>query len=98
MNTKLRVDIRLFGNDEDLKAYADITLRVKFGEITIRRFKVLWDEEKQKPWVAFPQVQYYQGFSAKYFPLLNTNKRVESYIKNQILKAYRDAFNKSSKK
>lgn len=86
MYSKPRIDIRLFGGDDDLKAYADVTFRVKFGEITIRRFKVLQGETK--PWVSLPQVQYYQGFTKRYIPLLNLNKRVETYINNQILKAY----------
>ncbi len=95
---RLKVIIRLFGRDDTLKAYADVSFRVKFGEITISRFKVLWDESKRKHWVAFPQVQYFQGFSTKYHSILNTNQRVEIYIKNQILKAYKNAINKSSRK
>lgn len=87
MNKGIKVDIRLFGNDDNLKAFADITLRVKFGEITIRRFKIL--EGKKKPWVAFPQIQYYPFLTVKYVNLLNMNKRVEDYIKNQILNEYR---------
>lgn len=86
---KVGIEIRLLRNCDDLKAYADVTLRVKFGEITIRRFKVL--QGKTKPWVSFPQVQYYQRFSVKYANLINSNRRVEDYIKNQILKAYRIA-------
>jgi DNA-binding cell septation regulator SpoVG len=83
-------------NCDNLLAYADVTLRVKFGEITIRRFKVL--EGSGKPWVAFPQVQYYHLLSAKYFGLLKMNKRVEDYLSNQILKAYRNAVRNSNAK
>lgn len=95
MNTKMKIEIRLLKDCGDLKAYADITIRVKFGEITIKRFKVLARETK--PWISFPQVQYSQGFSTRYLPLLNLNKRVETYITNQILKAYRNAIDRSAK-
>lgn len=94
MDYKLKVNIRLFGNNDDLKAFADVTLRVKFGEITIKRFKVL--QGKTRPWVAFPQIQYYNLFSPKYAGLLHMNKRVEEYIKNQILKAYHNAIKKKN--
>ena len=92
MDHKLKVNIRLFGNNEDLKAFADVTFRVKFGEITIRRFKVIQGEKK--PWVAFPQVQYLTFFNTKYADLLSMNKRVEDYIKNQILNEYRKKINR----
>lgn len=91
MNTNLKVEIRLFKGDDDLKAFADVTLRVKFGEITIRRFKIIQGEKK--PWVAFPQVQYLTFFNTKYADLLSMNKRVEDYIKNQILNEYRKKIN-----
>lgn len=93
MDYKLKVNIRLFGNNEDLKAFADVTLRVKFGEITIKRFKVL--QGKTRPWVAFPQVQYMTFLSTKYANLLGMNKRVEEYIKNQILNEYRKKINRN---
>ena len=89
MDHKPKIEIRLFGRNEDLKAYADVTFRVKFGEITIKRFKVL--QGKKKLWVAFPQVQYFKFVSAKYINLLHMNKRVEDYLSNQILKAYKNA-------
>ena len=91
MNTNLKVEIRLFKGNDDLKAFADVTLRVKFGEITIRRFKIIQGEKK--PWVAFPQVQYLTFFNTKYADLLSMNKRVEDYIKNQILNEYRKKIN-----
>ena len=94
--TKPKITIRLLRNCENLLAYADVTLRVKFGEITIRRFKVL--EGSKRPWVAFPQVQYYRLLSAKYVGLLKMNKRVEDYLSNQILKAYRNAVKNSNAK
>jgi len=88
----LNVEIRLFKGDDDLKAFADVTFRVKFGEITIRRFKIIQGEKK--PWVAFPQVQYMTFLNTKYVDLLGMNKRVEDYIKNQILNAYRKKINR----
>ena len=93
---KPQITIRLLKNCDNLLAYADVTLRVKFGEITIRRFKVL--EGGKKPWVAFPQVQYYRLLSPKYVGLLKMNKRVEDYLSNQILKAYRNAVKNSDAK
>lgn len=84
---KLKVNVRLFKGDDDLKAFADVSFRVKFGEITIRRFKIIQGEKK--PWVAFPQVQYFPFLKAKYVDLLSMNKRVEDYIKNQVLNEYR---------
>jgi DNA-binding cell septation regulator SpoVG len=95
VGTSIKVDIRLLEDSEDLLAYADVTFRVKFGEITIRRFKVLQGEKK--PWVAFPQIQYYQFLKARYVNLLNMNKRVEDYIKNQVLKAYRHVVREAQK-
>jgi DNA-binding cell septation regulator SpoVG len=94
--TKPKITIRRLKNCDNLLAYADVTLRVKFGEITIRRFKIL--EGDQKPWVAFPQVQYYHLLSVKYVGLLKMNKRVEDYLSNQILKAYRNAVRNTSAK
>ena len=96
MDQKIKINIRLYGGNEGLKAFADVTFRVKFGEITIHRFKVL--QGKNKVWVAFPQVQYFPFVSARYKDLLHMNKRVEDYIKNQILKAYKSAINRSVKK
>jgi len=92
MNTNLKVEIRLFKGDDDLKAFADVTFRVKFGEITIRRFKIIQGEKKA--WVAFPQVQYLTFLNTKYADLLSMNKRVEDYIKNQILNEYRKKINR----
>ncbi len=94
--TKPRITIRLLKDCENLLAYADVTYRVKFGEITITRFKVL--EGKKKPWVAFPQVQYDRFFSTRYLNLLKTNKRVEQYLSNQILLAYKKAIDSSTKR
>lgn len=87
MSRGLKVSIRLFGNDPSLKAFADVAIRVRFGEITIRRFKVL--QSDGKPWVAFPQVQYNHLLENRYANLLIMNKRIEDYLKNQILNAYR---------
>jgi DNA-binding cell septation regulator SpoVG len=89
MTRGLKVTIGQLNSESELKAFADVTFRVKFGEITVRRFKILQGEAR--PWVAFPQIQYYQGFSAKYVNLLHMNQRVQDLIKNQIIKAYRDA-------
>lgn len=92
MTRGIKVEIRLFGSDDDLKAFADVTFRVKFGEITIRRFKVL--QAEKKVFVAFPQVQYQQFLERRYVNLLHMNDRVEKYIKNQILTAYGNATRK----
>jgi len=92
----IKVDIRRYGGDDNLKAFADVTIRVKFGEITIQGFKILQGEKK--PFVAFPQIQYAKLLSVKYKNLLHMNKRVEDYIKNQILKEYRNAIDKNKKK
>ena len=97
MKSKPIIGIRLYKGNDTLKAYADVTFRVKFGEVTIKRFKVLLDE-KGKPWVAPPQIQYIKYLMPKYINLLHMNKRVETYLTNQILKAYRNAVRKSSKK
>lgn len=86
------MQIRRYGGDDDLKAFADVTFRVKFGEVTIRRFKILQGEKKL--FVAFPQVQYRQFLEMRYVNLLNMNDRVEKYVKNQIMKAYRNAIRK----
>ncbi len=51
------VAIKLFENCGDLKAFADLTIPTKYGEITIHRFKVL-QAGKKRPWVAFPQISY----------------------------------------
>ncbi len=85
----IKIVIRRYKGDEDLKAFADVTIRVKFGEITIKRFKILQGDKK--PFVAFPQVQYTQMLQTKYMNLLHMNKRVEDYMKNQILTEYRNA-------
>ncbi len=96
MNSKIKVVIRRVKDTEPLLAFADITLRVKFGEITIKRFKILENDSK-KPWVAFPQAQYQTFLSTKYINLLHMNKRVEDYIKNQIMKEYKNAIKYSKK-
>ncbi len=85
----IKVDIRRYRGDDDLKAFADVTIRVKFGEITIQGFKILQGEKK--PFVAFPQIQYTQFLQTKYKNILHMNKRVEDFIRNQIIKAYRSA-------
>lgn len=95
MESKPKIGIRLVKDAGELKAFADVTLRVKFGEITVLRFKVLQGEEK--PWVAFPQLQYLSGLSTKYVSLLRMNKRVEQYLSNLILQECGKASNKHPK-
>lgn len=92
----IKVDIRRYKGGDDLKAFADVTIRVKFGEITIQGFKILQGDNK--PFVAFPQIQYVQFLKTRYKNILHMNKRVEDYIKNQVLKAYHNAVSKDNKK
>ncbi len=84
------ITIKLFQDTGSLKAFADITMDTKFGEITIHRFKVLQEDDK-RPWVAFPQVAYDKLFQTHYWPLITVSKRLERRIKRLILNEYRKA-------
>lgn len=82
------ISIKLFKDAGSLKAFADLTIPTKFGEITIHRFKVLQEGEKRL-WVAFPQIAYDKTFETHYWPLLQTSQKLERKIKGWILGEYR---------
>ncbi len=83
------VTIKLFEKAGGLKAFADITLPTKFGDITIRRFKVLQVGDN-RPWVAFPQISYGDLLTGDhYFPLLRVSEKLERKIKGWIMGEYK---------
>jgi len=84
------VTVKLFENAKNLKAFADLTMDTKFGEITIHRFKVLETDQKRL-WVAFPQISYDTIWQPTYWPLLSVSKRLERRIKRLILDEYKKA-------
>lgn len=85
------VTIKLFKDAGSLKAFADLTLPTKFGDVTIHRFKVLQDGDN-RPWVAFPQIAYGDFINGpKYFPLLRVSEKFERKIKGWIMGEYRKA-------
>jgi len=89
------VTIKLFKDAGSLKAFADLTLPTKFGDITIHRFKVLQDSDN-RPWVALPQIAYGDFITGpKYFPLLRVSEKLERKIKGWIMGEYRKAVESS---
>ena len=87
--SKPLVTIKLFKDAGNLKAFADLTLPTKFGDVTIRRFKVLRDGDN-RPWVAFPQISYGNLLTGDhYFPLLRVSEKLERKIKGWIMGEYR---------
>jgi hypothetical protein len=84
------VTIKLFKEAGSLKAFADLTMPTKFGEITIHRFKVLQHGDK-RPWVAFPQIAYDKLLETHYWPLLGVSEKLERKIKGWIMGEYRKA-------
>ena len=80
--------IHLFNDAGNLKAYADVAIRSKIGEITLRRFKVI-SSDSGRLWVALPQFEYQKLFSSAYVDAVVTTKRAFRRIQSVILKEYK---------
>lgn len=88
MENNIIVEIRLFKNSGNLKAFADMILPNPLGDITIRGFRVV-QKPGSEPWVAFPQTSFLKNGNVQYVPLLEMSRRLRSQIQELILEEYR---------
>jgi len=79
--------VHLFKDAENLKAFADVTIKSRVGEITIRRFKII-AYESGKLWVALPQFEYKTLFDRHYLDSVVMQKRTLRRIQRVVLKKY----------
>lgn len=87
--TDITATIHLFHDAENLKAYADVSIQSKVGEITLRRFKVI-QSPSGKLWVALPQFEFKNLFKSKYIDSIIVTKRAIRRIQRVVLRMYHE--------
>lgn len=92
-NKDISVKIYIFKDAGNLKAYADVTFYAKFGEITIRRFKVI-STDQGDVWVAIPQFEYKDNDKRNYVDAVILPHKLMKKINVIIIKEYWKVINK----
>ncbi len=87
-HSDITATIHLFKDAQNLKAYADVAIKTRIGEITIRRFKVI-STNSGKLWVALPQFEYQKILSTSYVDAIVTTKRAFRRIQRLVLNEYK---------
>jgi hypothetical protein len=84
-----RIVVQLTPTDSgQLRAFADVTLCLGIGELTIKGCRVL-HPPGQAPWIGFPQISYEREGQRKWKNVLDLSRGLKSKVTEAILMEFK---------
>lgn len=85
----ITVDVRLLSDAKPVAGLANVTIETALGELTIRKVKIIHQDDKQ-PWIALPNNDYKEQGSGewKHVPILDLGVRLKKAVFEAVLIKY----------
>lgn len=87
-NENVIVELKLFDRGQ-LKAFADVTIALPVGEITVRSFRVIQKDSQAAVWIAFPAVSYTKDGKIVNKQILEVSRGLKKQVTDAILAEFK---------
>lgn len=87
-NETVIVELKLFDRGQ-LKAFADVTIALPVGEITVRGFRVVQKDSQTVAWIAFPAVSYSKNGKIINKEILEVSRGLKKQITDAIFTEFK---------
>lgn len=89
MNEKeMIIEMRRYESGK-LKAFVDLTLFTSYGELTLKGFRIIQDEQRG-PWVAFPSHVYEKDGNRVNKPLIEMSRSMRRTVTEAVLDQFKN--------